>query len=102
MGEGLLKMTLGSFGLIISGILCYRYIKQGVQIKKNKVAMRNRRKHMYMKNEVNISKQEIKSFDYDTDYLEEIPYAIDESNEPFENKDTDYLNDTDYLDDFVG
>ncbi|MGL4762484.1 MAG: serine/threonine protein kinase [Sarcina sp.] len=99
--DGILKMTLGSFGLIISGIFCYRYIKEGIQIKRNKIQMRNTRKSLYLKNEMNISKQEIKSFNYDTDYLDEVVYRHKEKRDFLDgNNDTDFLSDTDFLDDF--
>ncbi|WP_297521034.1 hypothetical protein [uncultured Clostridium sp.] len=94
MSIGILKMIIGTLGLIISGILCYMYVKQGVKVKKNKMDMRKVRKNMYMKNEINISKQEMKNFNYDTDYLEEIVAGS--------KNDTDYLeDDTDFLDDFL-
>lgn len=97
MIEGIIKMGIGSLGLIISGISCYMYLKEGVKIKKNKMNMRAARKSMYMKNEVNISKCEINSFKYVTDYLDEVGSVSANDTEILDSGDfigneTDFLN----------
>lgn len=89
MVEGIIKMGVGSLGLIVSGIICYMYLKEGVKIKKKKMDMSAARKSMYVKNEVNISKQEFKSFNYDTDYLEEIIYINKNDTEMLDMFDND-------------
>ncbi|MGL5574555.1 MAG: serine/threonine protein kinase [Sarcina sp.] len=94
--SGIAQMTSGSVALSISGVICYTYLKEGVKIKKNKMDMKAARKSMYRKNEMNISKHEIKSFNYDTDYLEEIISNSEDDTQILDNFNKDD-NDTDFL-----